>query len=217
MGDIRVRISNGYRLLYKPEHPSSIKTSGNWFGYVYEHVVVAETNLGRRMTSTEVVHHLDLDRQNNNYANLLVLERSQHGKLHQWLDRGAPMTKVVGENRLNSGNAKSREESKYCIICGLTLRDKQINVCSRECERIRLDKPLGKRSKPIPSKEELLELLVSNTREGVGRLYNVSGNAVKKWMKRYELDTRILSQVKGKPLNGAETTGDVNHLNDQLK
>lgn len=209
MDESKVRVSNGYRLIYKPDHHRSIKQDGSWFGYVYEHIVVAERYLGRVMVDTEVVHHLDLDRSNNSYSNLLVLDRSQHGKLHNWLDRGAPMTKVIGENRLNSGNAKSNIEPLYCVICGITLQDKQIKTCSMECDRKLRDRPMGNRTKPIPSKDELIELLINNSMVSVGRMYNVSGNAVKKWMKRYGLDKRILNQAKGILLEGAETTGVV--------
>ena len=41
-------------------------------------------------------------------------------------------------------------------------------------------------------------------------MYNVSGNAVKKWMKRYnDADMTILSQAKDTSLEGAETSGEV--------
>lgn len=35
------RIVNGYRVIYRPEHPTAM-TSDNWKGYVYEHIYVYE-------------------------------------------------------------------------------------------------------------------------------------------------------------------------------
>lgn len=40
----------------------------------------------------------------------------------------------------------------------------------------------------IPSKDELIDLFKKyNTFENIGRLYGISGNAIKKWCKKYEL------------------------------
>jgi hypothetical protein len=215
-GEPRVRIANGYRLLYMPDHNSAM-TSRNWLGFVYEHIVIAEKCIGRCLGDNEVVHHLDMDRLNNSVDNLLVMDRGQHMKLHQWLDRGAPMTKVIGEKRLNSGNTKSNNEPKYCAVCGLLLTGKKQKVCSRKCLSLMIQSSSGRRNKAIPSRDELIQLLSDNSREGVGRVYNVSGNAVKKWMVKYGLDKRILSQAVDKSTEGAETTGVVDPLNNQSK
>ena len=111
-----VRMLNGYRLILMPEHPRSMQTA-NWNGYVYEHVVVAETSLGRSLRVTEVVHHLDGNRANNRSENLLVLERSQHGKLHAWLAAGAIMEQSMIVNRMNSVKSKV-VGPMYCSACG---------------------------------------------------------------------------------------------------
>jgi Zn finger protein HypA/HybF involved in hydrogenase expression len=46
---------------------------------------------------------------------------------------------------------------------------------------------LNMRKVPRPSKEELVELLMNNSMVKVGKMFNVSDNAVRKWMKTYEL------------------------------
>lgn len=52
---------------------------------VWEHRVLAEKIIGRRLSSKEVVHHLDGDGTNNDLENLLLISLSDHGKLHHWL------------------------------------------------------------------------------------------------------------------------------------
>lgn len=38
-----------------------------------------------------------------------------------------------------------------------------------------------------PTADELQELLKTNSKEKIGRMYGVSGNAVAKWVKKYNL------------------------------
>lgn len=127
---VRVRILNGYRLIYDPTHPKAMKNK-NWDGFIYEHIKVAEQSIGRQMLSTEVVHHLDGNRTNNRYENLLVLDRGQHGKLHKWLGKGAPGLEKLVRMEANSGKPKVREP-RFCH-CGNTLQEKQKKSCSLKC------------------------------------------------------------------------------------
>ena len=57
--------SNGYYVVYIPEHPYD-------FGrvYVYEHRRIIEKQLGRYLTSSEIVHHKDGNKLNNSVDNL---------------------------------------------------------------------------------------------------------------------------------------------------
>jgi hypothetical protein len=110
-----VRFVNGYMLLYVPDHPSAMK-SKNWLGYVYEHIIVAESFMKRKLTNKEVVHHLDGNRLNNREENLIVLERSQHVKLHTWLEASASLSKDNDEQRLNSGEPKLRNKVNKAIL-----------------------------------------------------------------------------------------------------
>lgn len=51
-----------------------------------EHRHKAETLLGRKLQTNEVVHHLDENPKNNEVTNLIILTRQMHGRLHQYLD-----------------------------------------------------------------------------------------------------------------------------------
>lgn len=73
----RIGKNNGYQLIYKPEHPRAWKT-----GYVYEHIIVMEEQLGRNLHPREVVHHKDKNKLNNEPFNLELLDPSSHAKVH---------------------------------------------------------------------------------------------------------------------------------------
>lgn len=174
------RILNNYRLIYKPEHPASM-SSDNWNGYVYEHIYVMENYLGRLLNENEVVHHLDCNPRNNRIENLLLLTRAMHSKIHAWIDSGAFICESYEMNGMNSGKSKVTEPS-YCEICDITLQGKQFYTCSPECNVLRRNKNSSK-----PSKEQLSKDILQMSWSAVGRKYNVSDNAVRKWAKKYEL------------------------------
>lgn len=49
----------------------------------YEHRIVVEKYIGRKLNKTEVVHHLDENKQNNKIENLMLFEsNSEHQKFH---------------------------------------------------------------------------------------------------------------------------------------
>lgn len=61
---MNVRTLNGYRVLYRPDHPTSM-TSDNWKGWVYEHIYIVEKYNNIVLKDNEVVHHLDGIKDNN--------------------------------------------------------------------------------------------------------------------------------------------------------
>jgi hypothetical protein len=73
---------NGYRCVRNQEHPRAHPN-----GYVYEHIIVAETKLGRPLAKGEVVHHIDMDKANNHPDNLQVFaSQSEHARHHRAID-----------------------------------------------------------------------------------------------------------------------------------
>lgn len=69
---------DGYILLYMPDHPSADQK-----GYVREHRVVAEQIAGRRLTSADVVHHINHAKSDNQIDNLHITTVSPHASYHQ--------------------------------------------------------------------------------------------------------------------------------------
>lgn len=72
----RVR-SNGYIWAKCPNHPNAFKD-----GYVLEHRIVVENNIGRLLRKDELVHHIDGNKTNNNISNLLIVSASEHTRIH---------------------------------------------------------------------------------------------------------------------------------------
>lgn len=71
----RVR-SNGYYALFIPEHPCAFGR-----GYVYEHRFLMEQMLNRNLSKTEIVHHKDGNKLNNELSNLELLPSIAYHKL----------------------------------------------------------------------------------------------------------------------------------------
>lgn len=77
---------NGYNLIYKPEHPSSMKNK-NWNGYVYEHLYVYEKAHNIIVPNGYCIHHIDGNKENNIISNLVMLSLADHVKIHSHMNR----------------------------------------------------------------------------------------------------------------------------------
>ncbi len=193
------RILNGYVVIYKPDHPKAMK-SKNWHGYVYEHIVIAEEDLGRAIVEGEEVHHLDLDRSNNRLSNLIVISKAAHCKIHSWINNGAFMSKDINGNPVNSGKPKLR-----CKICEKPLKLKQKHYCCVDC--MLADKT--SKMDGIELADVLKKLSTSNFVQ-VAKEYNISDNGLRKWLfTKHGFNKATLSEALSTLKERAETSGEV--------
>lgn len=77
----RASFGNGYFYILDRFHPNA--KSG---GYVAEHIVVATKARGRALDTGEMVHHIDLNKHNNELKNLAITTASAHAIWHAQLE-----------------------------------------------------------------------------------------------------------------------------------
>lgn len=86
--------SSGYIERRVFNHPNA-----NSRGCKYEHQMVAELKLGRYLKKGEVAHHIDLNKANNDFDNIVVLSSSDHTKVHAKIRKGIdPREALKGVN-----------------------------------------------------------------------------------------------------------------------
>lgn len=69
---------DGYIMQYAPDHPKADKN-----GYVLQHILIAEKALGKYLPEKVIVHHFDIDPENNANTNLVICEdQAYHLLLH---------------------------------------------------------------------------------------------------------------------------------------
>lgn len=185
---------NGYVAIYMPEHDRSF---GN--GCVYEHILVAEKMLGRKLKDKECVHHKNRNRTDNSEDNLMVFATDRdHAGFHMGneliqLEDGTFKTKQ-SENKIfidkeitKCGTENKPIKRKYtyeiCPVCNLNLKTVYANMC-QDCAKEK------NKSKVKPQKEILQEQIKSYSFVELGRQYGVTDNAVRKWCKSYGLPFR---------------------------
>lgn len=129
--------SHGYVMVKAPDHPDAHAN-----GYVYEHRLVAEQKLGRRITSEEHVHHQNSDKQDNRPENLEVLHNTEHRVKHR-----------------NGGNRKRLPGEPNPVIecgcgCGETFR--KYDKWNRPRERL---PGHTEYSRATPAKDDIMKVL----------------------------------------------------------
>lgn len=158
------------------------------------------------------LHHINGDNTDNRLENIQLLCPNCHSQTDNYCGNknikknkkyyckgcGREITKTItgfcddcyekiinGDNSIiqsNNINKKSINVYGYCNKCGKELHSKtKYGLCSSCCNIIR-----GKVNNR-PSKDELTEMIKTMSMVSIGKKYNVSDNAIRKWCKNYNL------------------------------
>ena len=120
------------------------------------------------------IHHIDGDYTHNTEDNLQVLCPNCHSL--------TPNFRNNGQGRPNRIGSNLKRTKKLCIDCGKEILSTSIRC--KECEA--KHRVTEKRIK----REELKQLIRDIPFTEIGKQYNVTDNAIRKWCKRYNLPFR---------------------------
>lgn len=180
---------NGYIAYYIPNHHLANKS-----GIVYEHEMIAEMILGRKLKKGEIVHHEDFNRANNDPQNLKVFKTlKDHAAFH----KGMPI-------ELDGDVYVAINYKRICPECG-GKKDNKAILCQHCRTNLPHDKLITyysnypntkshKHKVPHPSKEELIEYLKQYNLTQIGKQFGVTSNAVKKWAVKYNIDYKSIKR-----------------------
>lgn len=106
---------DGYILIHCKGHPNARKHTH----YVFEHRLVTEEVLGRTLLPTEVVHHKDGNKQNNDPSNLQLfqsngehLEVDLKGRCPKWSEDGRERIRKANLQRWSDWRAANQQASE---------------------------------------------------------------------------------------------------------
>ncbi len=94
---------SGYPVTFLPNHARA-----SHIGYVYDHVLIMEKEIGRTPSRKEPIHHIDFDRGNMDISNLyLCKSRREHSLIHKSLEDVA--------KKLYHDGFIMFKDGKYCL------------------------------------------------------------------------------------------------------
>lgn len=151
--------------------------------HYYVHRYVAEQMLGRPLKITEVVHHIDHDRTNNTPENLMVFKTTRdHSLFHSGFDiRKEGDVWVAVDDAARDENGK---QIYICPRCKTNYKARRSIMCEKCRNEIYAEKSMSL------DKDTLRSLILKYPFLTIGKMYNVSDNAIRKWCKKYGLPTR---------------------------
>jgi len=137
-----IKNNNGYVMVYQPKHPHCDQQ-----GYVRQHRLVMEEDLGRLLEKDEVVHHINGNRADNVIENLQLLSKKEHDLIHlresgyRTPKGNVPWNKgVPHSNETKKKISESKKKKKIPLVCKfcknlfLVTPCRKIAVyCGREC------------------------------------------------------------------------------------
>jgi hypothetical protein len=171
----KIFLRAGYPSIYAPEHNKADKN-----GLVYIHIIVAEERLKRGLKDGEVVHHKDENKLNYKRNNLMIFDnKSSHSTYHACIRYNRDMI-LAQVNGVWHCEMAGIDNKRVCPVCGKLKKSRDGTVCMA-CYQKRHSANIPSKSQLVKDKQELRSFCA------VGRKYNVSDNAVRKWFRKYNL------------------------------
>jgi hypothetical protein len=112
----------GYIKIFNLQHPRA-----NAAGYVYEHILIMEKDLGRTISISEHIHHIDGNPKNNKIGNLMLFATNS---MH-----------IVFHYRLKAFEKCGHYEWRRCVYCHKwddpqnMVNNGAKSICHSECRR----------------------------------------------------------------------------------
>ena len=116
----------GYVRVHMPGHPAAVQ------GNVLQHRVVMEAYLGRYLTRSEDVHHINGNRADNRIENLELISHGQHSRI---TNTGRKIIVSETQRKKQSQAMKGKvpwNKAKRGIYSEETLRNMSLNRSGRE-------------------------------------------------------------------------------------
>lgn len=76
---------DGYIGIWNPHHEKADSQ-----GYVYEHTLIMEKSIGRKIANNEEIHHINLNKTDNRLDNLCLCTHQDHQKIHRSIEKLIP-------------------------------------------------------------------------------------------------------------------------------
>ncbi len=173
----------GYWLIYSPNNPRGKRRRG----YVFEHILVIEKHLGQKLTPGYVVHHIDINPNNNKFENLLLISSiAEHNRLHylkkkdssdypQELKRLVQRQRKIQKGQINlKAELKEKENEKRRKIEAIILKEIASLLFRSPAEfNARLEKMLIRNSEKDLSKKVFESLYILNPRTHHSEIRNL--------------------------------------------
>jgi Zn finger protein HypA/HybF involved in hydrogenase expression len=130
------------------------------------------------------LNHINGINTDNRIENLEIICPNCHAQTPNFRGKNSNNARADLKNKLyikNKDIPRIRKSIKFCVICNIETKN---IYCSIDCYRIG-------QSKNIPTKDDLLNTIhTEKSVSAVGRRYNVSDNAVRKWCKKYDINIK---------------------------
>lgn len=128
----------------------------------------------------EALRHTTSIRQALQKLGINYAAKYYYEKAHKLIEENSIVQKPKKEKQQKTKSRKKiKIESNHCVDCG-----KIINNRSQRCEECEHKR---QRKTEWPQRDELKDLIRTQSFSAIGKRYNVSDNAIRKWCKNYEL------------------------------